>query len=240
MSPLWQFLEGIRKIPIVVLGLGAVQLLARFATGLPVRNLSIFIALLAGVAGLAQLLLRSGRTTVRRILASFQLAGWPFAISLAMFEWSIAQIATAGAVLKMDPLVIGLASLPICMIFAALQILPRAALRLQYAQLGEFRRRGGIGENQLAWILSFGASGHKWQTVTIVLVGLASTATGVAKIAYGSHVVGIAISSAMMFGIAPYIAGILIARLILQGQYLGVDDLLIEGSSSSSLLLREF
>ena len=238
MTPLEQFLEGVRKIPVLVLVLGGVQLLGLATAGVPIGAGALIVGALACIAASARFLIRPGKTSVQKILLAFQLAGWPLCASLALLGRSIGVAAGLTSTREAEPLLFALVGVALVAAFAALQMVPRAALRTLYAQLGQYRDSGRIGEYELIRILSFGAAGQRFGAVAMVLVGLASTATWIAKLSYSSHSVGVAISSALVFGIAPYLAGILLARLILQRRYLGARDIAIDESGGAPLSLR--
>ena len=210
-----------------MLGIGAVELVARAAASLPFKAHAVASIVLASVALWGRHRLRARELTVRTVLLAFQLLGWPLAAALAQLGWTAAELGRAAPILNVG--VVGTAALAIlvCAVQCAFQLRSGTLLYVLYDRLGAYLGAGEISEAALYDILSFGGTGRGSAPLQIVLVGLASTGTYAARVLFGGNTVGIAASIFILFAAVPGLLGVLAARLILQKRTLGSRDLIV-------------
>jgi hypothetical protein len=228
-SPLWPYVDGVRRLPALLLVLGGVPLATRWMAHansvwmLATWGLCIFSALVGSEYQ------RRNRRSLKANFLMFQLCGWPLGITFASFMWNVSYLTgTHSFYARFGG--------QIAVIFAAML----AGLSLFYVRywrdgrelfetLGSHRAQGSISAGELYGLLTFQGRSTRMLSVLPVAVGIAVPVSGILAHALGRNIWEFCLFTFLTLILSPYIIAVLIARRWLQKRYLGSDDLIIDG-----------
>lgn len=224
-GPLWEYLKGVEGGPKVLALLNGIQLGLLLIARAPIAVAAAIAlaSLTSSIAGVWQF--RRNQRSLRSILRLFQLEGWPLAVTLGEFMWSVSYLTGTHASYASHMTTIGFVFVMVLAIYLVLYLRIWNTFTDSYAALKKHRAEGEISARDLHILLMGRSSG--WTTRLPLFVALSIPATMLVSRIAGHSVYDVFLFVILTLVLFPCFAAILIARMYLQRRYLGSDDIRI-------------
>lgn len=224
-GPLWEYLKGVEGGPKVLALLNGIQLGLLLIARAPIAVAAAIAlaSLTSSIAGVWQF--RRNQRSLRSILRLFQLEGWPLAVTLGEFMWSVSYLTGTHASYASHMTTIGFVFVMVLAIYLVLYLRIWNTFTDSYAALKKPRAEGEISARDLHILLMGRSSG--WTTRLPLFVALSIPATMLVSRIAGHSVYDVFLFVILTLVLFPCFAAILIARIYLQRRYLGSDDIRI-------------
>jgi len=226
-SPLWAYVNGVERMPVVLVVLLGVPIACRLSAHEPSEGMIGFALLLVVCALVGAWQHRRNPRSLRSILLLFQLSGWPLALAFAVFMWNVSYLTgTHELYAERLPLLIAMFAAVLAIVSAYYIAFWRDGRDL-YEALGARRSRGSISPDELHQLLTFKGRSTRMLAVMPVIVGLSVPITMVIARLIDRNIWELTVFVLLTFILPPYIMAVLIARRFLQSRYLGASDLTV-------------